>query len=431
MATAEPSPTNKTPLLEPALTTDPAPTSTSTIRLVNSNATQTTSDHLPAPGASSSASPPSVTVTPASPTNQPSSSFDGPNPIDSSASSVPPTTQSPAKMKEKQPTDSETALVSNSTPASSVDKEKATNGDQHEPRTSSEKASAKPGPIQKLTRQLSGKASGKAATTTQGDAEKATPAVTTFTPRPSTQTTAPASTSIPAPAASTSQTTRSTGQPSTHKKKRKRKGLAGFLLALGCLSASEFEDEPKRTTEKPTAPAKPAGEGKKEVTSEKVADAGKPSATGVGAGGSSQGASTPAKVQNGAAAKGPAVSTPVRATDVVVAPVTPVSVPDDEVSRRPLSAGRTTVLTIHRPPASSQQQSNNLAQAPNSSLHPTEVRPIAISGWQIPRRQNRVVQRAMQKRQRRAEGTLTCRIPTCSVRRIVVERETSTRESTR
>ena len=27
------------------------------------------------------------------------------------------------------------------------------------------------------------------------------------------------------------------------KKKRKRKGLAGFLLALGCLSASEFEED--------------------------------------------------------------------------------------------------------------------------------------------------------------------------------------------
>lgn len=32
----------------------------------------------------------------------------------------------------------------------------------------------------------------------------------------------------------------------TQKKRRKRKGLAGFLLALGCLSAEEFEDEPKK-----------------------------------------------------------------------------------------------------------------------------------------------------------------------------------------
>ena len=60
------------------------------------------------------------------------------------------------------------------------------------------------------------------------------------------------------PAASTSNPTTSTAARSTNRsapKKKKRTGLSGFLLRMGCLSANEFEDpEPK----KGTAPAKSA-----------------------------------------------------------------------------------------------------------------------------------------------------------------------------
>ena len=145
------------------------------------------------------------------------------------------------------------------------------------------------------------------------------------------------------PAASSSNPTTSTAARSTNRsapKKKKRTGLSGFLLRMGCLSASEFEDpEPK----KGTAPAKtasipasttsaPAATPKTAVAKEVktplpvVGDA-KPAHQPEVSG--ATGTTGTTLVETGETEKVPTQP----GDEVVVAPKEPTTLPDDEVSR--------------------------------------------------------------------------------------------------
>ncbi|ORY33458.1 hypothetical protein BCR39DRAFT_302375 [Naematelia encephala] len=137
-----------------------------------------------------------------------------------------PVTASSATMKEKVPTDSETALVGTSTGASAA------------------AVDNKPSTSQPLARRLSSKGASK-------------PAISTSTaPR--------SATSNPTRPAETSKA----GQ----KKKKKRKGLAGLFLALGCLSAADFEDEPPKKSPSVAQPPKPAMAQKTTTTPATIVD---------------------------------------------------------------------------------------------------------------------------------------------------------------
>ncbi|TYJ53952.1 hypothetical protein B9479_005429 [Cryptococcus floricola] len=80
---------------------------------------------------------------------------------------------------------------------------------------------------------------------------------------------------MPAPTATSTSTPKTAKQPPTtagQKKKRKRKGIAGLLLSFGCLSAEEFEDEPKAATSSSSAAAA-AGPSKTAPSKTAAADA--------------------------------------------------------------------------------------------------------------------------------------------------------------
>lgn len=152
-------------------------------------------------------------------------------------------------------------------------------------------------------------------------------------------------TSTEKPAASPSNPTTSTVARSTNRsasapKKKKRTGLSGFLLRMGCLSANEFEDpEPK----KGTAPAKtasiPASATSAPAATPKTAVAKevKPPTPVVG---DAKPAHQP-EVSDAAGTTGTTLvetgeteKVPTQPGDeVVVAPKEPTTLPDDEVSR--------------------------------------------------------------------------------------------------
>lgn len=162
-------------------------------------------------------------------------------------------------------------------------------------------------PLENLSRGLSNKSpSTTASSAPQTATETAEPKPASSNTQPTTTTSktavnTPASRNVngvtKSNAASASSTTASkTGQ----KKKRKRKGLAGILLALGCLSVDDFEEEPT----KPSS-ATP-------FTSAKVDVSAKPTSGDVGV---SSGA---AKAPNGSVAPAPSGPAAAKAQDATV-----------------------------------------------------------------------------------------------------------------
>jgi len=144
------------------------------------------------------------------------------------------------------------------------------------------------------------------------------------------------------PAASSSNPTASTAARPTNRsasapKKKKRTGLSGFLLRMGCLSASEFEDpEPKKGTAPVKTASIPASTTSAPAATPKttVAKEVKPPTPVVG----------DAKPAHQPEASGPTGTTLVETAEtekvptqpgdeVVVAPKEPSTLPDDEVSR--------------------------------------------------------------------------------------------------
>jgi RNA polymerase II subunit A small phosphatase-like protein len=146
-----------------------------------------------------------------------------------------------------------------------------------------------------------------------------------------------ASTSGPSPPNSKPSTTASKSgatpsPPAPQKKKRKRKGFAALLLALGCLSAADFEEDDaakaKREMLAKRAAAKekePIGASTKEDGAP-VGHAAEPTAT--------TGTTTlvDGGDRSGAAAASPDAAAAAKPQDVVIAPVEPVTLPEDEVS---------------------------------------------------------------------------------------------------
>ncbi|KJE03954.1 carboxy-terminal domain RNA polymerase II polypeptide A small phosphatase [Cryptococcus gattii NT-10] len=175
-------------------------------------------------------------------------------------------------------------------------------------------------PLENLSRRLSNKSpSTTASSAPQTTTETAEPKPASSNTQPPTTTSktanTPASRNVngvtKSNAASASNTTASkTGQ----KKKRKRKGLAGILLALGCLSVDDFEEEPT----KPSSATASAGAGKSAAagatpfTSAKVDVSAKPTSGDVGV---SSGA---AKAPNGSVAPAPSGPAAAKAQDATV-----------------------------------------------------------------------------------------------------------------
>ncbi|WWC71989.1 uncharacterized protein I206_105948 [Kwoniella pini CBS 10737] len=191
--------------------------------------------------------PPSLTVTPASPTTTQTNTVADPS-DDPSASTTTDEQVIAKEMKEKanHPTDSETALLTQQSSTMESNTDETVNG--------GSKGVSGSSPLANLTRRLSGKSSSPNTNTSKA-------LDTTSKEKPSTSTTTNTTTkAIPNQASSstTRPTNASSTQKASQKKKKKRKGLAGFLLTLECLSADEFEEDPKKvnraqqtTTQKP------------------------------------------------------------------------------------------------------------------------------------------------------------------------------------
>ncbi|WVQ67126.1 uncharacterized protein L199_005321 [Kwoniella botswanensis] len=181
-----------------------------------------------------SPSPPSLTVTPASPTTTQSDKVDQQKELDTNPNPTTSGVETSMKEKGNHPTESETALLSQQ-PQTSTNMASTTGGEPSK--------STNGGALSNLTRKLSKSNSNtnpsKAGLSKEKEKESSTSTPPSNTTKP-TPTTTQASSSTKAAA--------STSTPSTQKKKKKRKGLAGFLLALGCLSADEFEEKPKPKT---------------------------------------------------------------------------------------------------------------------------------------------------------------------------------------
>jgi hypothetical protein len=142
-------------------------------------------------------------------------------------------------------------------------------------------------------------------------------------------------------AVSSSKPTTSAARPlaKTGPKKKKRSGLSGFLLKLGCLSADEFEDpEPKKGTAASKAtPVKPATAtsskpAEKAVGTEAKQASAAPASGHAGLVGAS--AATTGVTLVGAAVAGEKglIGEGKKGDEVVVAPQEPTTLPDDEVN---------------------------------------------------------------------------------------------------
>ncbi|GFZ48686.1 phosphoric-monoester hydrolase [Saitozyma sp. JCM 24511] len=270
---------------------------------------------------------PSVTLTPATPESPTSSSvphttqpLELPNtPPSTSAPAVP----APIEMKDKDPTDSQVGLVSKAESSSDgvVGVEK--------PKSSSS-------PLQTLTRKLSGRSAPSKSTESN---EKASA-------QPSTSTSAPASKSAAVPAASTSGPSPPNSKPSTtasksgatpsppapQKKKRKRKGFAALLLALGCLSAADFEEDDAAKAKREMLAKRAAAKEKEPIGASTKED-------GVPVGHAAEPTATTGTTtlvdggdRSGAAAASPDAAAAAKTKDVVIAPVEPVTLPEDETA---------------------------------------------------------------------------------------------------
>ncbi|WVQ84476.1 hypothetical protein IAT38_006628 [Cryptococcus sp. DSM 104549] len=270
-------PTDQASASDTTATTQPLPADSPSAQVApSSNPPSTTVPSSSPPIAQTT---PAVAITSPSPTtspNQPSSTILQP-PIELPSSSKLISTTEPAKdmsvEKGTLPTDSETAVIAGGKGDAAP---KAADGE-----------ASKSTSLNNLTRKLSGKAPATTAATSA-------PAAGSSSEKPVDSTPAPAQTSsasTPAPKPTTTSTTTSTtpratpaaasasaAKPTprnTHKKKRKRKGLAGLLLALGCLSADEFEDEKSASG---TAAAPSSKTGAAPVKADGTAKAGEASA---------------------------------------------------------------------------------------------------------------------------------------------------------
>ncbi|WVR00281.1 hypothetical protein IAU59_007424 [Kwoniella sp. CBS 9459] len=204
-----------------------------------------------------SSPPPAVTITPASPGSTPVSA-------DASrlANPIEPPTNTASTMKEKgdQPTDSETALLAKQTASNNANGVSA--GTSASTENSSNGEPSKGSSLANLTRRLSGRGgkdskapetgSTTLANNNEVSKEKPSTAPATSTPRSPVNSSTQTAPSTSRPAAPSS-----SAQRASQKKKKKRKGLAGFLLTLGCLSADEFEEDPKKVKAKETTTQKP------------------------------------------------------------------------------------------------------------------------------------------------------------------------------
>ena len=242
------------------------------------------------------------------------------------------------------PTESETALISGSQPAQASSSKPATASTEKNEAAASSSATGRASPLETLTRRLSGKSAPKTGTTTDVAADATTSEKKLRSTVPTVSTAPAASTSRAAPTASKPAAAAS-GVKAGQKKKKKRKGLAGLFVALGCLSAGEFEDEPK---------AKPAGKDMAQKPGQSVTKTPTPAATttvaavpaksGESKGTGADAAQIPAESSETGhrgettnstlvedATKGQADGGAASKEAIVVAPVEPVHVPADEV----------------------------------------------------------------------------------------------------
>ncbi|OCF61150.1 hypothetical protein L486_00794 [Kwoniella mangroviensis CBS 10435] len=181
-----------------------------------------------------SPSPHSLTVTPASPTTTQSDKVDQQKELDTNPNPTTSGVETSMKEKGNHPTESETALLSQQ-PQSSTNMASTTGGEPSK--------STNGGALSNLTRKLS-KSNSNTNPSKAGLSKEKEKESSTSTPPNNTTKPAPTTTQ----ASPSTKAAASTRTPSTQKKKKKRKGLAGFLLALGCLSADEFEEKPKPKT---------------------------------------------------------------------------------------------------------------------------------------------------------------------------------------
>ena len=279
---------------------------------------------------------PAVTVTPASPTNTTASIVPSPTHPSTELAPIVTTTD---EMKEKNPTDSETALLAQNQGQSTSSTTSPSSADKAEKKTS-----GRTSPLETLTRRLSGKASSPAEVSkTAVDGHPAKQEKPTNGANPAPTATVSASRSAPTTSASTSRpTTTSHVSATAPKKKKKRKGLAGLFVALGCLSANDFEDDVQsaRPVRKDMA-QKPAA---KPATSTGPVEAGTTTSsepTGQAASGPETDTSKSTQTTTATGSTVPQSSsktladTPALAHQqetIVIAPIEPVQIPEDEVS---------------------------------------------------------------------------------------------------
>lgn len=227
-----------------------------------------------------------------------------------------PTTQHPVSAAEMtkdggataaQPSTAQTTLPESGTTSTAI---KSTEGE-----------TGKGTPLENLSRRLSNKTpSTTASSAPQTTAEKADPKPASSHTQPTTSTSkttvnTPASPSVNGATKSKAAPISNTTAPKAgQKKKRKRKGLAGILLALGCLSVDEFEEEPSKSssTTASTGPGKSAGAGATTGTSTKADVSAKPTSGGVGV------SSGVAKAPNGSVAPAPSDPSAAKIQDATV-----------------------------------------------------------------------------------------------------------------
>lgn len=206
-----------------------------------------------------------------------------------------------------QPSTAQTTLPEPGTTSTSI---KPTEGEQ-----------SKGTPLGNLSRRLSNKSpSTTASSAPQTTAEKADPKPASSHTQPTTSTSkttvnTPASRSVNgATKSKTAPTSNTTAPKAGQKKKRKRKGLAGILLALGCLSVDEFEEEPSKpsSTTASVGAGKTAGAGATTGVSTKADESAKP---GSGDAGMTSGA---LKAPNGSVAPAPSGPSAVKTQDTTV-----------------------------------------------------------------------------------------------------------------
>ena len=293
--------------------------------------------------------PPSVSLTPATPPAPWSPTLLGP-PITTSSPSKssdhPPPPPPPVErvereeMREKaQPTVSETALVAD--PPAPAPPNQDLSLEAEEPPANS-------GPFQNLTRRLSGKSAPSPAMSSPPMSAAPAEALKVDEKMPSTPPTKPITPPLQPsmtakPVSPTVMPAPTSTQKAAQKKRRKRTGIAGFFAALGCLSSREIEEDEKPSAESVMA-QKPASGTTKAATTTPVSTAGAGPSTGANVlptiherdqmetTGTSGTTGTTLAGGEGDKDRSAAADGVAPGDELVVAPVEPVTLPDDEVS---------------------------------------------------------------------------------------------------